>query len=80
MVPPRTNHVHELLEKAASCAGVFRMYGLGEGLLQIVGGGPVVLVRLAAVGVLLAALVLEPVHDELVDAYAGLQVLRVQDI
>lgn len=56
------------------CAGVLGMYGPGVGLLQIVGGGPVGLVRLAAVGVLLAAPVIEPVHDELVGAYAGLRV------
>ncbi|WP_280854319.1 hypothetical protein [Streptomyces sp. SAI-041] len=57
-----------LLSELLSCAEVVGMYGLGEVFLQIVRGVPVGFVRLTAVGVRLAAPVLEPVDDELVNA------------
>ncbi|EGX61706.1 hypothetical protein SZN_00055 [Streptomyces zinciresistens K42] len=74
VVPPPFGQIHEFLEKTFGCSKVVGVYGLGEGLFQIMGGGPIGFVLLAPGGVLLATTFLEPVDHELIGTYAGLQV------
>ncbi|MFG3156795.1 hypothetical protein ACGF7W_32685 [Streptomyces sp. NPDC048219] len=74
VVPPRFGQIRKLLEKTFGCSEVVGVYGLGEGLFQIMGGGPSGFVLLAPGGVLLTTPFLEPVDHELVGTYAGLQV------
>lgn len=74
VIPPLLGQTQEFLEKTFGCSEVVGVYGLGVGLFQFMGGGPIGLVLLAPGGVLLTTPFLEPVDDELVDAYAGLLV------